>query len=146
MESNYSRGMSDISLQAFERPSIAKEFFLKIIADQNPVAAIERLVNATPPVFETEWLDFKGAAQITDNDTKKTWSEALAGFANTQGGILIWGVDARKSRATGIDTACGSSFVKNPSAFKSRLIELHRQATEPPVLGVEIVAYSTVAS
>jgi hypothetical protein len=131
-----------MSLQAFERPSIAKEFFLKITGDSDPVAAIKRLVGATPPVFETEWLDFKGAAQINDAGIKKTWSEALAGFANTQGGILIWGVDARKDQATGIDAAYGLSLVKSPPAFKSRLNELHHQATEPPVLEVEIEAFS----
>ena len=135
-----------MSLQAFERPSIAKEFFLKIKGDPDPVAAIKRLVGATPPVFETEWRDFKGAAQINDAGIKKTWSEALAGFANTQGGVLIWGVDARKDQATGIDAACGLSLVSNPSAFKSRLNELHHQATEPPVLGVDIEAYSIGSS
>jgi len=131
-----------MSLQALEKPSNARDFFNKLTRDSNPSAAIQRLVNATPPVFENEWLDFKGAAQIDDAGTKKTWSEALAGFANTQGGVLIWGVDARKDQATGIDAACGLSFVKNPSTFKSRLNELHHQATEPPVLGVEIEAYS----
>jgi len=72
---------------------------------------------------------------------KEIWSEAIAGFANTQGGVLIWGVDARKDAKTGIDAVCGLSLVKSPSAFKSRLIELYRQATEPPVLGVQIEAY-----
>jgi hypothetical protein len=92
-----------MSLHTFGRPSIANEFFLKITGDSDPVAAIKRLLNATPPTFETEWLDFKGAAN--DQDTKKTWSKALAGFANTQGGVLVWGVDARKDQATGIDAA-----------------------------------------
>jgi hypothetical protein len=131
-----------MSVQTSERPSIAKNSFLKITRDPDPVAAIKRLVGATPPEFETEWLDFKGAAQINDQDAKRTWSKALAGFANTQGGVLIWGVDARKDQATGIDAACGLSLVKSPSAFKSRLNELHHQATEPPVLDVEIEAYS----
>jgi len=53
-----------------------------------------------------------------------------------------WGVDARKDQATGVDAACGLSLVKNLPTFKSRLNELHHQATEPPVLGVEIEAYS----
>lgn len=131
-----------MSLQTSERPSIAKSFFWKITRDPDPVAAIKRLVGATPPEFETEWRDFKGAAQISDQDEKKTWSKALAGFANTQGGVLIWGVDARKDQATEIDAACGLSLVKNPFALKSRLNELHHQATEPPVLDVEIEAYS----
>lgn len=129
-------------MQTSERPSIARDFFLQITRASDPVAAIKSLVGATPPEFETEWRDFKGAAQISDQDAKRTWSKALAGFANTQGGVLIWGIDARKDHATGIDAACGLSLVKNPSAFKSRLNELHHQATEPPVLDVEIEAYS----
>jgi hypothetical protein len=130
-----------MSLQVLEKPSNARNFFNKLTRDSNPSAAIQRLVNATPPVFENEWLDFKGAAQINEAGIKNTWSEALAGFANTQGGVLIWGVDARKDQATGIDAASGLSLVKNPTAFKSRLNELHHQATEPPVLGVETEAY-----
>ena len=96
-----------MSLQTSERPSIARDFFLKITRDPDPVEAIKRLVGATPPEFETEWRDFKSGAQINDEAAKKTWSKALAGFANTQGGVLIWGVDARKDQATGIDAACG---------------------------------------
>jgi hypothetical protein len=125
-----------MNLQSLERPSVAREFYLKITRDPDPSAAIKQLVGATPPEFETEWRDFKGAERITDHDIKKTWSEALAGFANTQGGVLVWGVDARKDSVTGVDAACGLSPVTNPSAFKSRLNELHAQATEPPVLGV----------
>jgi hypothetical protein len=135
-----------MSLQASERPSIAKDFFRGITRDPDPVAAIKRLVGATPPEFETEWRDFKGAAQITDQDIMKTWSEALAGFANTQGGVLIWGIDARPDPATKIDAVCGLSLVANPSSFKSRLYQLHHQATEPPVLEVEIEAYSVGGS
>ncbi len=131
-----------MSLLALERPSTAREFYLRITRDPDPVTAIKQLAHATPPQFETEWLDFKGAAQIGDADIKKIWSEALAGFANTQGGVLIWGIDARPDRATGVDAACGLALVPNPSAFKSRLNQLLAQATEPPVLGVEIEAYS----
>src|SRR6266404_6707775 len=99
-----------MTLQALERPSIAKEFFLKIVGGLDPAAATKGLVRATPPCFETEWLDFKGAARITDQISKRKWSEALAGFANTQGGVLIWGVDARKDPATGVDAACDVSL------------------------------------
>jgi hypothetical protein len=131
-----------MTLQPLERPSIAREFYIKLTRDPHPAAAIRRLVEATPPALETEWCEFKGAAQLTDLKIKQIWSEALAGFANTQGGVLVWGVDARKDPVTGIDAASGLSLVANPAAFKSRLNELHAQATDPPVLGVEIEAYS----
>lgn len=40
---------------------------------------------------ESEWLDCKGAARISDADVQKYWSKTLAAFGTTQGGVLIWG-------------------------------------------------------
>src|SRR5438067_2101364 len=69
---------------AFQTPSIAREFFLKITKATDPLAELTGLVGAKPPTFETEWLDFKAGQKIDDHAIKKTWSEALAGFGNTQ--------------------------------------------------------------
>jgi hypothetical protein len=82
-------------------------------------------------------LDFKGAARLQDGDIKRIWSEALSGFANTGGGVLVWGVDARKTGDSGIDCACGFSLVGDPASLVSRLKQLHSQATDPPVAGVD---------
>jgi hypothetical protein len=100
------------------------------------------MVNSTPPTFEEEWLDFKGAAAIPPDKVKEIWSKALAGFANTGGGVLVWGIDARKDRTTGVDCASALSLVPDPNALKSRLMELHHQSTDPPVLNVEIESFS----
>lgn len=135
-----------MSFNILEKPSIAREFFLRIKKATDPVAELTRLVGANPPTFESEWLDFKGAQKISDREIKHIWSQALAGFANTQGGVLIWGIDARKDRTTGIDTASSLSLVPNPTALKSRLNELHAQSTEPPILGVEIEVYQAGGS
>jgi hypothetical protein len=72
---------------------------------------------------------------------KKTWSEALAGFANASGGVLIFGVDARKDPATNVDAANGELLIPQLDALRSRLQELHPQATDPPVAGVEIESF-----
>jgi Schlafen, AlbA_2 len=131
-----------MSIDSLDKPSLAREFYHGLVNHSNPSEAIKALVRSDPPTFETEWRDFKGAERTPGNDIKRIWSEALTGFANTQGGVLIWGIDARKDPATGIDATSGLSLVPDPAALKSRLNELHGQATDPPVLGVEIEAYS----
>jgi Putative DNA-binding domain len=120
------------------QPSQAKNFFDQIFASSKPAQFLRSLISSSQPTFETEWLDFKGAEKISDSDLKRTWSEALSGFANTQGGVLIFGIDARLNAETKIDAACGESLVPDVAACVSRLQQLHGQATEPPVLGVEI--------
>jgi len=101
------------------------------------ITFLKGLINSDPPTFETDWLDFKGAEQLQDKDVKRIWSEALSGFANTEGGVLVWGIDARKNLVTKIDCASGLSLVKEPATFVSRLKELHSQATDPPIPGVD---------
>jgi hypothetical protein len=96
-----------------------------------------------PPTVETDWLDFKQQPSTDLKHTKwrEMWVEALAGFANNQGGVIIWGIDARKDPATNVDAACAETPVANPNGVKSRLIELQRQPTDPPLANVEIEAY-----
>lgn len=124
------------------QPSQAKEFFNRVKQEGNTF--LESLVNSTPPTFETDWLDFKGAEklEIKSNDIKKIWSKALSGFANTGGGVLVWGIDARKDKETQIDCAGALSLVDSPLTLQSRLIELHSQSTNPPVSDVEYWASS----
>ena len=105
-----------------EKPSHALEFFKKV--NVGGITFLKGLIGSDPPSFETDWLDFKGAEQLKDKDVKKIWSEALAGFANTEGGVLVWGIDARPDPITKIDCASGLSLVKKPATFVSRLKEL----------------------
>lgn len=132
-----------------KKPSLAFDQFVRIknhTGQADQLAAVRALVNAQDPVFETEYLDFKAGCNpqnnnpIPDTHAKKTWSEALAGFATTSGGVLIWGIDARKPADSDIDAAVGFLLVPDPTAFRSRLQELHHQATDPPVPGVEFLA------
>ncbi len=116
--------------------STARQFFDDLVAGGVP--AIEALV--TNSVHETEWLDFKSGEHL--KDTAETWSEAISSFANNQGGVLIWGVDARKDKATGIDAASDVKPVPSPASLRSRLMELLRGAAEPPVIGVEVRDFS----
>jgi hypothetical protein len=119
-------------------PSNAQDLFDRLTAQPDAFARISALVNSNPPTYETEWLDFKGASRIPDDVVQKKWSKALAGFANTSGGVLVWGIDAREDPGDKVDAARGFSLVNNPHAFKSRLNELLVGSTEPPVHNVVI--------
>lgn len=130
-------------------PSLAREFFDRIVSAADQVAAIRGLVNLDPALttVESDWLDFKtedARAWLRDKQIKEAWSEALGGFANNQGGVLIWGVDARKKEVDGreIDAAHDLKPITDPLALESTLRELQRGATDPPLANVEIKAYS----
>src|ERR1700722_5849944 len=110
------------------KPSIGKERFDRILTHSgqpDSVAYLHAMINSAPPTVEDEYLDFKGATDPRNGneiDPKKTWSEALAGFATIGGGVLIWGIDARKD-ANGVDHAAALNLVPSPAVWKSRLQE-----------------------
>jgi hypothetical protein len=96
----------------------------------------------TEPVFEDEWLDFKGFPQ--NDDAKKIWSKALSGYANTTDGLIIWGIDARKVQPRNIDAASGLRLVSDPPAFESKLRDWIRDATNPPIMNIEYQSFTNV--
>jgi hypothetical protein len=92
------------------------------------------------PALATEehlQLDFKTVnnANLNGTDDKKTLARCISGFANSAGGIVIWGIDARKN-ALNIDCAVGAVEITSLSTFLSRLNELSSQATSPAVDGI----------
>src|SRR5262245_4101274 len=108
-------------------PSLARDFFDGIVNSTDPVAAIQGLVSPDPAKTkaETDWLDFKTEdpdPRRRDTQIKKTWSEALSGFANNQGGVLVWGIEAKKTNIGGveIDAACGEKPMTDPLTLRSR--------------------------
>jgi hypothetical protein len=121
------------------KPTLASQLFADIKAAPDRAAFLRNLVDAR--TAETDWLDFK-CKPLKDNTKEKylkeIWYEALSGFANSEGGVLIWGIEA--SKADGVDAANAVCLIDNPAAFASRLRELHRQGTDPPIQGVEVVA------
>jgi schlafen family protein len=121
------------------RPSLARDFFDQVVnKGPNAFAFLESLTKTTPPTFESDWLDFKGWWPTLDNNkVKEIWSTALSGFANNQGGVLIWGIKADKT--DGIDAANGLMLVPDAAKLATRLLELNHVATDPPVTGIEVV-------
>ena len=126
--------------------SRASILFDQIVNDPNPVAFIEKMVADHLP--ETEYLDFKTSGGDTDN--KKNWSVALSGFGNTEGGVIIWGIDARgipspDGSGRKIDAASACKPVDYPATLAQLLKDVQLQAVVEPLTGVEIRYWEKVA-
>src|SRR6185295_4376870 len=82
-------------------------------------------------------LDFKLVAnsELTNKDDIRNFAKALSGFANSSGGIIIWGVDARKN-ADGIDCATGIVELTNLALMVTRLNSMTGAATSPLIDGI----------
>jgi len=83
-------------------------------------------------------LDFKTVndSKLTNKDDKKNLAKALSGFANSSGGLIIWGVDARKN-PSGVDCVTSLNGVPDAKQFLTRLNELTGMAVSPIVEGVQ---------
>jgi hypothetical protein len=82
-------------------------------------------------------LDFKTVknADMTAIDDKRNLARGISGFANSNGGIIVWGVDARKN-ADGVDCANSIAEISKPALMVSRLNTLTGDATSPIVDGI----------
>ena len=82
-------------------------------------------------------LDFKTVknADMTAADDKRNLARGISGFANSNGGIIVWGVDARKN-ADGVDCANSIAEISKPALMVSRLNTLTGDATSPIVDGI----------
>jgi hypothetical protein len=83
-------------------------------------------------------LDFKllAAAPDLNRDDRKNLAKATSGFANSDGGLIVWGIDSRKDDA-GVDAAILTNPMPNVLAIVSRLQALTGEATSPIVEGVQ---------
>lgn len=95
---------------------------------------------------ENEWLEYKGAEFLSQPKKPKTssneafdpeeklkqiWSKALSAFANSGGGVLVWGIDCQGKVPTRF------SFAPNCDELRLRLRDLILGATDPAVTNVE---------
>ena len=83
-------------------------------------------------------LDFKliNDAKMSSSDDKRNFACALSGFANSSGGLIVWGVDARKNSEQ-IDCAVGLKPIDKVALLVSRLNSLTGEAVEPIVEQVQ---------
>lgn len=99
------------------------------------VADIEQFVQSKQE--ETLHLEFKAITRpdLSARDDKRNLAAALSGFANSDGGLIVWGVDARKNDDE-IDCAVALKEITGVTAFTSRLNELTGEAVLPRIDGV----------
>lgn len=83
-------------------------------------------------------LDCKevGDFQMRKGDAKKLFASMLSGFANSEGGLILWGATAKKN-AKQVDCITGFPGVQNADIFTSRLNELTSEALSPGLPGIE---------
>lgn len=83
------------------------------------------------------YLDFKVLkdASLASLDDKRNLARALSGFANSSGGLIIWGVEARKNNE-GVDCATALKEIGRVDLLLSRLNELTGDGVDPTVQGV----------
>ena len=121
-------------------PSQVRAFFDEFLSVEDRAAFLRQLL---ADEREEEWLDFKGSIDrnpkpgdkpLADGKVKSIFSQAVCGFANTAGGVLVWGIDCTKN-AQGIDCASGFARTSEPAKLKARLRELCLPAGDPPVPG-----------
>ena len=91
-------------------------------------------------------LDFKLAEKSdVGGADRRNLAKAVSGFANAEGGVVIWGVDCRKN-ADGVDCATAVKEIDNVFLFQARLIEATATATSPYVIGTEHRVIETTAN
>ncbi len=77
-------------------------------------------------------IDFKEKRDrrttVLDDDDKKNLAKAISGFANSAGGVLIWGVE---------DNTLSERPLSSVEDVTSRMLELAAHVTEPSVIGVD---------
>ena len=112
--------------------SRAKELFERFKREKE--AAIDWFVEER----ETEnlFLDFKtsnndGNSAHLDNKDKANYAKAISGFGNSEGGVIIWGVDCRPDK-DGTDAAGERCPIGNPRRFAANLNDLTKGRTIPP--------------
>lgn len=82
-------------------------------------------------------IDFKTLrdAPILTKDDRKVFAKAVSGFANSDGGIIAWGIDARPDND--VDAAVALIAIPGVASVLSKLQSLTGEVTSPVVGGVE---------
>ncbi len=96
---------------------------------------VEGLVSfVTSRQEENLTLDFKliNRPDLNHSDDKKNLARAHSGFANSSGGLIIWGINARKNDQ-GIDCAIEVHEIRPLSLLLARLNELTSRGVQPPI-------------
>lgn len=116
-----------------KNPSTAEALYQSI----SSIEAIEQFV--ADKTEEWDYIDFK--TQPRPGDLEEIWGKVLSGFANSGGGVIVWGINTTKSKETKIDQADSLMPFTDPNAFRATLLDTANKMTDPPVTGVECQAF-----
>lgn len=95
---------------------------------------------------ESEHLEFKCQAQtvnagaLGDGD-KANLARGLSGFANTAGGVIVFGISTKKGDKRHPDLAASICAINEVDAFKGEVERNIKGLTEPPVSSVGVCAF-----
>jgi len=98
---------------------------------------------------EDLYLEFKQKADrrngdLSDGD-RRAFSKALSGFANADGGILVFGIETAKG-GEGVDRAVSLKPITDHARFRGRLLDSILNATQPVVDDVRVETIDTDAN
>jgi hypothetical protein len=74
--------------------------------------------------------------KMSTRDSKRLLASILSAFANSEGGLILWGVTAKKNPDQ-IDCVTAFPGVREPDVFVSRLRELTSEALSPGLAGID---------
>jgi hypothetical protein len=120
------------------------EDLLKRLESGGETALDEMILSRTA---EELFLDFKRSSDdgrgtpLSDRD-RNHLATAISGFANSEGGVVIWGVDCSRDE-TGADVARAKLPIENIARFVGRLESAVSGCTIPPQSGVRSFAIAT---
>jgi Putative DNA-binding domain len=105
-----------------------------LYASLSSEAALERMVAERRE--EDLYLEFKqkrdaSTSELHDDD-RRSFSKALSGFANADGGVLVFGVRTAKTQ-DGIDRAAELAAIHEPERVRARLMDSILNTTQPVV-------------
>jgi hypothetical protein len=118
----------------------AEELFARIA--QRGAAEIHSMI--TNKVVEELFLDYKRSATLLPSakladDDRKNLAKAISGFGNSDGGVIVWGVDCRNVHGEG-DVPTGPVRISLPTNLKTLIDGAVGGLTVPSHAGVETVA------
>lgn len=86
---------------------------------------------------EDLYLEFKTTKSPMETADKQNLAAAVSGFANSDGGVLVWGVEAAKDKAEGVDCARALQPIAGLRRFLTNLKEYSTQLVAPSAVGVD---------
>lgn len=118
----------------------AEDLFARI--ESEGMEFVEALIRdqATEELF----LEFKRSANDGDDvrlheRDRTNLRKAICGFANSEGGVIVWGIDCQKKSDAG-DVAASLKPISTPTRYVSLIEGAVSGCTVPPVTGVRTIA------